>query len=247
MTKVSWRSAFVRSSAAKQLPTLAATFAAGLVSASAQEPPRISLQSTSDFASYGAFYTDLTTSFSPFGSLWERGWRVQGIASARRYSTLDSGVKRIGLDTTVDGLVGYQFISNGWSLLVGAGPSMIDTHLYSARELPSSNTMKFGVKVLSSVYGNPTSNTMLYGQAHYNTGTEFFYLQGKTGIAIADKLYVGPEAAYSGSWTYNQLRLGGHLTGYQFWGLSSGVSFGYVRDSNYGTGFYAGLNLQTSF
>jgi hypothetical protein len=107
--------------------------------------------------------------------------------------------------------------------------------------------MKFGVKVLSSVYGNPTSNTMLYGQAHYNTGTEFFYLQGKTGIAIADKLFVGPEAAYSGSWTYNQLRLGGHLTGYTFWGLSSGVAFGFVRDSNYGRGFYAGLNLQTSF
>lgn len=124
---------------------------------------------------------------------------------------------------------------------------MVDSHLYAAREFPSTNTMKFGFKMLSSVYGHPTNDTMLYAQAHYNTGTEFFYLQGKTGIAIADKLYVGPEVAYSGSWTYNQLRLGGHLTGYTFWGLSSGVALGYVRDSNYGAGFYTGLNLQTNF
>ena len=245
MTKVVSASVFMRSGALKRLITFVVLVAAA--AAHAQEPPRTSLQSTSDFASYGAFYTDLTASFSPFGSLWERGWRVQGVASARRYTTLEPGLKRIGVDTTVDGLVGYQFISNGWSLLVAAGPSMIDSHLYSAKGIPPSNATKVGLKVLSSVYANPTSNTMIYGQAHYNTGTEFFYLQGKTGVAIADKLFVGPEAAYSGSWTYNQLRLGAHLTGYTFWGLSSGVAFGFVRDSHYGRGFYTGLNLQTSF
>jgi hypothetical protein len=215
--------------------------------ASAEEPPRISLQSSSDFASYGAFYTDLTAMFSPFGSLWERGWRVEAIASARRYSVLYSGEKRIGLDTTLDGLIGYQFTANGWSLLVAAGPSMIDTHLYAAPGFSRSNTMKVGLKVLSSVYANPTSNTMVYAQAHYNTGSEFFYLQAKTGIAIAQNLFVGPEVAYSGSWTYDQVRLGAHLTGFTFVGLNSGVSLGFVRDSNYGKGFYTGLNLQASF
>jgi hypothetical protein len=55
--------------------------------------------------------------------------------------------------------------------------------------------------VLSSVYGNPTSETMFYAQAHYNTGGEFFYVQVKTGVAIANNLFIGPEAAYSGSWT----------------------------------------------
>ena len=107
--------------------------------------------------------------------------------------------------------------------------------------------MKLGFKVLSSVYGNPTSNTMVYGQAHYNTGTEFFYVQGKTGVAIAPNLYVGPEAAFSGSWTYDQFRVGAHLTGFTFSGLSSGVSLGFVRDSSYGKGLYTGLNLQANF
>jgi hypothetical protein len=215
--------------------------------ARAEEPPHLSLQSSSDFASYGALYSDLTASFSPFGSLWERGWRVEAIASARRYSTIDSGQKRIGLDATVDGLVGYQFIENGWSLFIAAGPSVIDTHLYATPGLLRSNTVNFGFKVLSSIYGNPTSNTMVYAQAHYNTGSEFFYIQGKTGIAIAQNLFIGPEAAYSGSWTYDQVRLGAHLTGFTFAGLSSGVSLGFVRDSNYGNGFYSGLNLQVNF
>lgn len=248
MTNLSLRSITDRVGFAKRLASLAiiAVNLAG-ASASAEEPPRFSLQNSSDFASYGAFYTDLTATFSPFGSLWDRGWRVQASGSARRYSMIYSGKQRIGLDTTVDGLVGYQFTENGWSLLVAAGPSIVDTHLYAAPGLAPSNAMKFGTKVLSSVYGNPTENTMVYAQAHYNTASEFFYVQGKTGIAVAQNLFVGPEAAFSGSWTNDQVRVGGHLTGFTFAGLSSGVSLGFVRDSNYGKGFYTGLNLQADF
>ncbi len=224
-----------------------AVFATGLAGAGAQEPPRLSLQSSSDFASYGAFYTDLTATFSPFGNLWDRGWVVEAIGSARRYSIEDSGQKRIGLDTTFDALFGYQFVSSNWSLVVAAGPSMIDSHLYAAPGLAPSNTMKFGMKVLSSLYGHPTADTMLYAQAHYNTGSEFFYVQGKTGMAIAPDLYVGPEAAFSGSWTYDQFRVGGHITGFSLAGLNTGLSFGFVRDSNYGRGFYTGVNIQADF
>jgi Cellulose biosynthesis protein BcsS len=93
----------------------------------------------------------------------------------------------------------------------------------------------------------PMVLTAVEQRPHYNTGSEFFYLQGKTGVAIAQNLFVGPEAAFSGSWTYDQVRLGGHLTGFTFVGLSSGVSLGFVRDSNYGKGFYTGLNLQANF
>jgi len=56
-----------------------------------------------------------------------------------------------------------------------------------------------------------------------------------------------PEAAYSGSWTYNQVRLGGHITGFTVAGVNTGVSLGFVRDSNYGKGVYAGLNFQVNF
>jgi hypothetical protein len=76
-----------------------------------------------------------------------------------------------------DGLAGYQFMSNGWLWFIAAGPSMVNYHLYAAPGLLPSNAMKFGIKLLSSVYANPTSNTMLYAQAHYNTGSEFFYVR----------------------------------------------------------------------
>jgi hypothetical protein len=56
--------------AANWLAGLVAVMAVSLASARAEEPPRLSLQSTSDFASYGAFYTDLTATYSPFGNLW---------------------------------------------------------------------------------------------------------------------------------------------------------------------------------
>ena len=96
------------------LAGLAAVVAVSLASARAEEPPRLSLQNTSDFASYGAFYTDLTATYSPFGNLWEPGWRVQGIASARRHSFIDSGTKRIGLDTTLDGLMEHEATALLW-------------------------------------------------------------------------------------------------------------------------------------
>lgn len=233
--------------AAKRFAGLAFASAATLAGAAAEEPPRFSLQSTSDFASYGAFYADLSATYSPFGNLWEPGWRVQGIASARRYSKIDSGQKRIGLDATLDVLAGYQLGPNGWSWLLAAGPTVVDSHLYAAPGLAASNTVKYGLKVLTSLYGKPTDDSMVYVQVHYNTASDFYYVQGKTGVAIAPNLFVGPEAAFSGSWTYDQVRVGGHLTGFTFAGFSSGVSAGFVRDTNYGKGFYAGANLQANF
>ncbi|MGX1167920.1 hypothetical protein AB7M16_004186 [Bradyrhizobium sp. USDA 372] len=215
--------------------------------AAAEEPPRLSLQSTSDFASYGAFYTDLTALYSPFGTLWEPGWRVEGITSARRYSFVEDGQKRVGLDATLDVLAGYQFTPSGWSWLVAAGVTGVNSHVYAAPGLPRSDAQLYGLKVLTSLYGKPTDQTMVYVQAHYNTASEFYYAQGKTGIAIAPNIFVGPEAAYSGSWTYNQLRLGGHITGFTVGSMNTGVSLGYVSDSNYGKGVYGGLNFQINF
>ncbi|UVO27046.1 cellulose biosynthesis protein BcsS [Bradyrhizobium arachidis] len=213
----------------------------------AEEPPRLSVQSTSDFSSYGAFYTDLTALHSPFGNLWEPGWRVEGIASARRYSFVDADQKRVGLDTTLDVLAGYQFAPHGWSWLVAAGMTAVNSHLYAAPGLPRSDAQLYGLKVLTSLYGKPTDQTMVYVQAHYNTASEFYYAQGKTGIAIAPNIFVGPEAAYSGGWTYNQVRFGGHITGFTVLGMNTGVSLGFVRDSNYGKGVYGGLNFQVNF
>ena len=172
---------------------------------------------------------------------------MEGIASARRYSFIDSGQKRIGLDTTLDVLAGYQFTPNGWSWLVAAGMTTVNSHLYAAPDLAASNTQLYGLKVLTSLYGKPTDETMVYVQAHYNTASDFYYVQGKTGIAVAPNVFVGPEAAYSGSWTYNQVRLGGHITGFTVAGVNTGVSLGFVRDSNYGKGVYAGLNFQVNF
>ncbi|WP_083926438.1 cellulose biosynthesis protein BcsS [Bradyrhizobium sp. 131] len=169
------------------------------------------------------------------------------MASARRYSFIDTDQKRIGLDTTLDVLAGYQFTPNGWSWLVAAGVTAVNSHLYAAPGLAASNTQLYGLKVLTSLYGKPTDQTMVYVQAHYNTASEFYYVQGKTGIAIAPNVFVGPEAAYSGSWTYNQVRLGGHITGFTILGMNTGVSLGFVRDSNYGKGVYGGLNFQVPF
>lgn len=238
-----------RNGALRRFAGLVFVSGATFAGAAAEEPPRFNLQSTSDFASYGSFYTDLTATYSPFGNLWEEGWRVQGVASARRYSTTDSGQKRIGLDTTLDVLGGYQFTPHGWSWTLSAGPTFVDSHLYAAPGLTASNTFKYGLKVLTSLYGKPSNDTMVYVQAHYNTASDFYYVQGKTGVAIAPNLFVGPEAAFSGSWIhgYDQTRLGGHLTGFTLAGFNTGVSAGFVRDSSYGKGFYAGVNVQTNF
>jgi len=241
---------FQRKTAARSLYCvlgLSTAIATTLTVARAGDAPRLSLQSSSDFASYGAFYADFTANYSPLGNLWEPGWRVQGITSVRRYNFIDAGTKRIGLDTTLDGLVGYQLISNGWSWLLATGPSVVNAHLYGTQGRPPTNTTLIGLKLLSSVYGNPTNGTMFYAQTHYNTATEFFYVQAKTGVAIARNLYIGPEATYSGSWTYDQFRAGIHLTGVTLLGVQSGASLGFVRDSSYGRGFYVGLNLQSNF
>jgi len=141
--------------------------------------------------------------------------------------------------------MGYQS-----SLMAGmascAGPSMVNAHVYAAPGLLPSNTTIFGIKVLSSVYGNPTSNTMLYAQAHYNTGSEFFYTQGKTGIAIAQNYSSDPRRPTQAAGFMTRSAWRAHYR-IQYYGPKFRRVIGFVRDSSYGRGFYIGLNLQTNF
>ena len=88
---------------------------------------------------------------------------------------------------------------------------------------------------------------MLFGQAQYSTSSHFYYLQAKTGFTIAPDLFVGPEIAFSGGRGDDQIRFGGHVSAFKFGLLTLGVSVGFVRDSNYGKGVYAGTSLQAEF
>ena len=116
----------------RRLGNVLTLLAAVATCASAEESPRLSFQNTTDFASYGSFYSDATASFNPFGTVTEPGWRLQITGSGNRYKVTDSDGKRIVFDTSIDVLAGYQFIVNGWSLLLAAGPSIVNSRLYAA-------------------------------------------------------------------------------------------------------------------
>jgi hypothetical protein len=231
----------------RRLRNLLTLLAAATTCASAEESPRLSFQNTTDFASYGSIYTDATVSFNPFGTISEPGWRLQITGSGNRYKIPDAAGSRIAFDTSIDVLAGYQFIVNGWSLLLAAGPSIVNSRLYAAHGDDSSGTTRSGGKVFASLYANPTSNTMLYGQAYYTTASHFYYTQAKTGFALAPNLFVGPEVGFSGGGGYDQSRFGAHVSSFTLGIVTFAVSLGYVKDSSHGKGMYAGTSLQANF
>ena len=106
--------------------------------ASAEESTRLSIQSTADFASVGSFYSDATALLNPFGTLSEPGLRLQITGSGNRYRLRNSDGTQTAFDTAIDVLTGYQFIVNEWSLLLAAGPSVVNSRLLPAPGLDSS-------------------------------------------------------------------------------------------------------------
>jgi len=97
------------------------------------------------------------------------------------------------------------------------GPSMVNAHVYAAPGLLPSNTTIFGIKVLSSVTAIRPATRCSTPRRTTIQAQSSSIRRVKTGIAIAQNLFVGPEAAYSGSWIYDQIRVEGTLQDSILW------------------------------
>ena len=200
--------------------------------------------------SRGANHASLIGTIAPFSKLEESGVRVRlgGILGSYSYVSATPGVDTVvGRESTVSALVGYEWVSQGSSYAAYIGAEGQNRTLSKPDPGNKATGVAIGVKASVDFMTNPTANTMVSGNLTYSSNNSAYYARLKAGMAMTDKIFVGPEVLLLGDKFYKQYRVGAHLTGAKFGRLQFGVSGGYLMDRDQGSGAYGILDARVTF
>jgi hypothetical protein len=91
-------------------------------------------------------------------------------------------------------LVGYEWVTNRATVAIYAGGEVMNTSLSPNDPNNSVKGGRGGFKIATDFYVTPTDDMMISGVASYSTNFNSYYGRLKFGFAIADRIYIGPEA-----------------------------------------------------
>lgn len=97
------------------------------------------------------------------------------------------------------------------------------------------------------LWHHPDANSLVTATIVAGTARPSAWARASLGRAIADRLYVGPEATLHVEEGYLQWRLGAHLTGIRVWRLEGRMSAGFRSDSDTVNGAYWTFNVHIRF
>ena len=216
----------------------------------------------------GVTYTKPYSLYGDFAMLWgpggldNSGFRVRLATVDGAYSFLQNttfGPRIFGNSEEGVGMVGYEFVQGSTTLLLMTGVNYLTS---SSSNPPSSSNPQnvaantgnpvpgtaFGSKSLIELYSTPTDKTMVEAEGSYSTAFGEYYEEFKIGYAaLGPEIYIGPEATFLGSQTYNQYRLGGFVSGIKIGKVELGFSGGYLKDRAQGSGYFVGTDFYVQF
>jgi opacity protein-like surface antigen len=202
-----------------------------------------------------------TTPYSLYGNfaMLAAPWGLDNSGLRIRLATVDGafsflqhtnfGPRIFGNSEEGVGMVGYQFVQGSTTLLLMTGVN----YLTSSSSMPQdpSNPVPgtaFGSKSLIELYSSPTDKTMVEVEGTYSTAFGEYYEDFKIGYAaFGPEIYIGPEATFLGSESYNQYRLGAFLSGIKIGKVEFGFSGGYLKDRAQGSGYFVGTDFYVRF
>ena len=153
-------------------------------------------------------------------------------------------------------LLGYEFVTERWSLLGMVGAEILHDHLSRFDPTNLVQGTAWGFKVAAELDARPTAQTMLYAHGSYSTAFETAYVDVRPGWLLADKLsiagvsgkvYVGPQGAFYSDYHDQISKVGAHLTFTDFGPFHVTVGAGYDHDRYNGPGLYGLLETSTRF
>jgi hypothetical protein len=239
--------------------------------ASAGESPIIiehaAVSSSFDADSLGNRNVYLDATFAPFGGIYESGprFRVMGNASWYRFVT-NQETGTLGTGRSLEGglLAGYGFAAPGFSVTWLVGPGFGETVNEGVV------TDRWGVKASIEMYATPTDLTMTSASVSYSSATNYLQVQTKAGLKMFGDVYFGPEAKFS--WQHilpfqvnfsstaiatttpvspqtniASMRVGAHLSSFNFGPLALSLSGGWAHDHDLGSGYYGSVSFYQAF
>ncbi len=196
--------------------------------------------------SLGGRSVDFNATFAPFGDINDSGFRLRlsGNASWYRFLTGENpSTTASGKSLEAGVLAGYQFSAPRISFIGVIGPSFTESNDNGVK------SGRWGAKTVLSTYALPSDETMAFGSISYSTVSNFLQVQAKVGVRAVGNFYVGPEAIFSwrnvvpGIDNVAEMRFGGHISAVSFGPVQLGVSGGWAKQQNLGSGYYGSVNL----
>jgi len=236
------------------LPAQAADWYTGVPTDGPQtRPPTAALDVVADGVSQRAFSGAVIGTIAPYSDLETSGLRLRiaGLGGVYRYNstaTLTSPAHGIE-GRLADGaaMVGYEWVTKTTTVAGYVGAEIVNNHITPDDPNNTVKGTRGGLRIGVDAYVTPSDQTMLSGVAYYSTNNSAYYARGKFGMAIGDRVYIGPEVAILGDNFFRQMRIGGHVSGVRFGALQLGVATGFMSDRVRGSGAYGTLESRLTF
>lgn len=134
-----------------------------------------------------------------------------GLTRERFEPTPGLGVIRVTTQTA--SLIGYQWAGDGVYAALYAGPEIYHEQLTVAAIAGRWSKPRFGLRALAELWINPSQDTLLTATLQGGSTRGSLYGRVSAGLRLWRSLYVGPEAGFYATQTYNETKLGAHVTG----------------------------------
>lgn len=208
----------------------------------------VAVDSSVSVTSQGGRFGSVGATAAPSGSLDRDGIRVHLDATAGEYSyRTGDGTRVRGRQAEAAAMVGYEW---GWSDASLAGFVGLNLRNNTLSIIDANNPVvgtALGLKTALSFYARPSAGTMVSAFGTYTTAHGGYYVRGRAGLALAEDVFVGPEATLLGDDYFNQWRVGGHLSGLSFGPTQVSLAAGYLHDRINKGGFYSTVDVRTGF
>ncbi len=153
---------------------------------------------------------------SGFGLTRERFFVDGSSLPATRFTTQTSVV------------VGHQWNIPRLFLAGFIGPEIQHEQLTVAGQVYRFSQPRYGAKAQVELWANPTRDTLLTATIVGTTTNASLWARGSAGYRIAADLYAGPEVTAYATETYQETKLGAHVTGFRLGILQGRMSAGWM-------------------
>lgn len=191
--------------------------------------------------STGAYVT-----VAPFEPISEPGFRLQAFGSYDRYFYNEFGGNRVtGTTSEFDVLAGVEFGFGPARLTALAGPALvvddIDGSVFGEFDQTS-----LGLRLAANSSLSLAPRTTLRVGGHFKTVRDDYAVNGRLTMPLTKSLAFGPSAQLKGNQDYQEVKLGGTISGVQLSVINLDLTGGVSLQDGDESAFF-GLSTWTSF
>lgn len=219
----------------------------GTVPAFAETAPQA--DDVSHFLFFGGTDVWRNGAFAHAGFLWSnQGLNADGLVfklllNGGFYRYNSGGSEVTGRQVMGAAMPGWRWHREGLDVTVFAGLDVQD-HRFTPDDL--GNRLRgthVGARGGFDAWYEPMHNAMVTASASLSTIGTSYWTRAAAGWRFFDAVWLGPEALACGDDTYQQFRVGAHVTSLRFWGREWSAGAGFATDTDGREGAYVRLGV----